>query len=131
MDSKNQNYNKIHILEIDNLENFILWIREQSYTLAIRHIGHLFFNDQMKYENEIIDDEIDDEEVFIELFPNLIEDESIANKYYITSKDAAGVIKNIANKFLYNFINQLVDCNILEMCWDKNREDFIWRLTKK
>lgn len=133
MDSKNQKYSKIHILEVLNLENFILWLKEQSYTLALRHIGHLFFKDALKYQDNFIncdDDEITDEDIFVELFPVLIEDEKDINKYYITSKDTTHVIRNISNMFLYAFINQLVDCGLLEMCWDSHKEDFIWRLAK-
>jgi hypothetical protein len=130
---ENDNYSKLHVIQINDLEEFILWMKEQACKLAVSHIGNLFFQDSDKYSNKEIDIEeydITDDDILLEAFDILIEDTNDATKYYAVSKDVSSIIGNITNKIIYNIMNDLVDRNILEMCWDGDKNDFMWRFTQ-
>ena len=125
---------EVPVIEIIDLDDFILWIKQQSFTLALIQLGKNFFNEPEKYIDtwDASDsDEISDDDIFEELIPYLYPDENNIDKFYMLSADAQTILGEVTNRLIYIFLNQLVDAGSLEMCWNKESNDFMWRVSLK
>lgn len=53
------------------------------------------------------------------------------NEYYIDKEDVNLLIKELYNQLVFKVLSKLVDEGKLELCWDDERLDFIWRKKRR
>ena len=53
------------------------------------------------------------------------------NKYYIYKGDIERLVKQVYKQLVEQVLNKLVDEGKLELCWDKEEMNFIWRPVKE
>lgn len=122
------------VIEIVDLNEFISWLRQQSLNLALMQIGKNFFDDPQKYVGiweDPDDEDLSEDDVFDEIIPYLFVDDNDQDKFYLLSKDAQKALGEVTNKLIYVFLNELVDEGVLEMCWNDETNDFMWRVSLK
>ena len=61
----------------------------------------------------------------------VITDEYNKNKAFINKNDIPRLITSLTNEIICKHLNLLVDTGIMEMCWDSDKFEFIWRPKKK
>lgn len=123
-----------NIKEIDDLEDFLLYIKSESFKVFLRKmltISKDLYNteDQIfitEKEKDFIEKRLDDYEILYDIERYVLDGEN--NTLYIYKEDTVNIIMRIANDMVSNFLNNLVEENILEMCWDPNNNEFMWRM---
>ena len=118
--------------EIDDLEDFLLYVKTEAFKVfLVKMISvsvDIYKDDDVVFketEAEFIEKRLDDLEILKDLERYIIDGEN--EKLYIYREDAVMSIASIANDMLGKFLNNLVDADVLQMCWDSNNDEFIWR----
>lgn len=124
-------YEEINVVEFDNLENFVDWIKNRALEFALQRIGDNFFDDPDKYKDKWDQPEESDlsyDTVVDSLSPFLMKTQK---KYEILTLDLEKVLSELTNLLLQNILNTLVDMEVLEMCWNDETDNFMWRVNHK
>jgi len=108
--------------KIDNLPEFIHDIKKEAIkTFLISYKdSEVFIN---KYDKKLLSDN----DVEIEMRPYLIVKKY---EYYIDSEQIDSLLKDVYQQLVFKILNKLVDENVLEMCWDADLMNFMWRKKK-
>lgn len=115
-------------LQFSDLDDFILWAKKESLNLTLRSIGRNFFDDPEFYKDkwELPDEEDLPEEIVLDESVEYIEEDDKC--YVILSPNAEKVLCALSNILLYKMLSRLVDDGVLELCWSKDAENFVWRV---
>lgn len=58
-------------------------------------------------------------------------DEYNKNKGFINKNDIPRLVTSLTNEIICRHLNLLVDTGIMDMCWDSEKYEFIWRPKRK
>lgn len=132
MSGNYENYEEVSVIEIADIDEFVDWVRAQALSFAVKRIGKSFFNDESKYDN-IWDfpeeEDLSPDEVLNEIDKVVVIEEQ--DKMLILTKDVEFALGNVTNLLLQRLLGKLVDAEVLEMCWNPETEDFMWRVPEK
>lgn len=120
------------LFRINNIDLFKTYIKKQvwdrfkfkmfDYIIPeennVKSILHRKEIDDKLLPERILDSEID---------KFIILDEHDNSKGFIMMIDINRLILSLTNEIISKHLNIMVDEGIMEMCWDKNRCEFIWR----
>lgn len=115
--------------KIINVNKFYNYIKEESIGVFLLKFDKYFDSSQFlinleEYESFIQEDVFDFE---CERFIKFDDD----NNMFIRTEDIDHLISSLSNEMVSFILNHLVDIGILEMCWDNERDSFVWKLSKK
>ena len=107
---------------IDNLPEFIHNIKKEAIKTFL-----LSYKDSEVFISKYNTGLIKDDDVEFEMRPYLV----VKNYgYYIDSEKIETLLKDVYQQLVYKILNKLVDEGILEMCWDQDLMNFVWRKKK-
>lgn len=132
MSGNYENYEEVSVIEIEDIDEFVDWVRKQALSFALERIGKSFFKEESKYDGlwEFPEEEdLSSDEVLNEIDKVVVvEDQS---KMLILTRDVERALGNVTNLLLQRLLGKLVDIGVLEMCWNPETEDFMWRVPEK
>ena len=135
-DDEEYSFDSQSVIKIPDVDSFIIWLRKQALRFALTQIGKNFFDDPEMYIDEWDNydpdqEDLTDDDVVEELSQVLYVEKGAKGDFYIKSQDASDLIGNLTGKLIYVFLNHLVDDGVLEMCWNSETDNFMWRVSLK
>lgn len=117
------------LLRIKNLEAFKEDIRDKV-RVQVRSKLSKYLKDEESSILEKIDIDgqgIPEDILEYEVDKFVLVDEFDPNRGYINKHDVSLLITSLKNEIICRHLNELVDNDIMEMCWNKDKCEFIWR----
>ena len=117
------------IFAIKDVVAFKEYIRTQVWKKFQGKI-HNFFDEEsasllQKQNIDVPDIPVDILDYEIDRF--ILIDDNDDNKGIILKRDIKRLITSLTNEVISYHLNKMVDAGIMEMCWDSERYEFIWR----
>jgi len=85
-----------------------------------------FENSQYLIQSNELDDLMTLDEIKLAV-DEYIRKDQITHEFYITDEIISKMIPDVSVKMIYKLSNNLEKAGYLELCWDANKEDFIYR----
>lgn len=112
---------------IFHVGNFVDWIRETAYYGALKNIGYNLFRDKNALngiQKMGMDETWELEATFFELNRVVIKEN---NKFYIETERVAVAGQSLSNHFVDKILFDLSYKGMIDLVWDKNKQDFAWK----
>ena len=120
------------LYRIKDLHDFKDHIKTQVWKKFKVKISDYFEVDNDDVSSIVNKEEVDESYVSLEVLEYEVEkfvvvDEWNKNRGYIMKSDIARLITSLTNEIISKHLNKLVDKGTLEMCWDNEKYEFVWR----
>ncbi len=110
------------LCKIENISEFLEQIKKEALETFL--VSYKHSSDFIKKYNKNL---ISNNDVMYELKGYIINKN---NEWFIESCHIDNVIKEVYKYLVYKIMSKLVDEGVLELCWDNEAMNFIWRKKK-